>query len=262
MIKPYPLAWPRNLDFVPLLTLQQTLDPKLDLFYCEAHVSVPLEKISPTGGRRPFRTPLGGIVKSYEMNRLETRVQYGDADPRNYSLSQLEKLPQEEILKDVMANADVPEVVLKMRGVREGIPPEIEDFEALQGCEEILYHQTGRANYTRKIKTSFGLWQLRNPRTMIKNNLILYGIAGLHDPRFRRMRSTLRTDWLISAGRAHYRGYRNLDDVILPIQRALCRGKFWQDTGKVSRLTGRIDSRVINAQVYQLDKTPRYLVSV
>lgn len=262
MIKTYPLSWPRNLDFVPLLTLQKALDPNLELFYCEAHVSIPLEKISPSGGNRPVKTSLGGIMETDQINRLETNVRYGEPDPRNYTLSKLDKLPQQEILKDIMENADVPEAVLRARGIREGIPPKIEDLDVLQGCEEILYHQTGKGNYTNKIKKSFGLWQLRNPRTTIKNDLILYGVAGLHDPRFRRMKSILRTDWLISATRTRYHGWNNLGSSMLPLQQALCENKFWQDTGKASPLTGKIDSKVINAQVYELDKRPRYLISV
>ena len=45
-IKAFPDPYPRNVDFIPLLTLQNILQPKLEMFRFQGIVSVSTEKAS------------------------------------------------------------------------------------------------------------------------------------------------------------------------------------------------------------------------
>ena len=55
--KPYPREWPRILDLLPPLGLQVTLDKDLELYWCQATVSMQRGKIP----AKPIKTDLGVI---------------------------------------------------------------------------------------------------------------------------------------------------------------------------------------------------------
>lgn len=244
MIKPFPPFWPRNLDLVTPLSLQRALDPDLKLFYCVGHVSVPLERVSPR--REPIKTELGGIIERDTVHRGMTKVTYGA--PRRTGV----ELPQDEILEDVITYTvpkEVPEVVLGARGVREKIPKAFEDIEVFHGSDEVFYMQTSKGNRTRSLRRMLQL-PLSNPYYMAKEGLILHGFIKPYDFRLRRMRSILRTDWIAT----ETKGWRELEAHHLPLQRTLCSDKWWQDTAIPHPISSRIDSRLVKALVYLLDK--------
>lgn len=187
-----------------------------------------------------------------------TRIRYGT--PSNTSL----ELTQREVLEDIVASTGVelsslliPDVAIVRRGIGIEIPREIEDLECLQGCERLYHLQTARGNHIHKIRRTFGLYQLQNPYRLIKNDLILHRVVRSTDPRFRRMKSVLKTDWIT----APPFGWRHFKDDMLSIHRAMTRDRWWQDIGIPHPLTGQIDHRVIDAVVYILDRR-RELVAI
>lgn len=244
-IPAYPPNCCRTLDFIPVLSLQRALEPDLDVGYVEAVVSIKPREVIPL--HREVKTKLGGTIKQDDVNRRMTKIEYGKPSP-----SRLINLSQKEIFSDILANVpvreEVPEVVLRRRITREDIPKESEELEPLQGSDEIYHLQIARANHVHKIRKIFGLWQLENPYRLIKSDILQKGIVGYNDPVFRRFHSVLKTEWLIT----NRTGWRDLVPVMLPLHRALCRPRWWQDIGLPHPLTGRVDHTIIEAQVYRL----------
>jgi len=244
-IKPYPPNWCRTLDFIPVLSLQRALEPDLDVGYVEAVVSIKPKEVIPL--HREVKTKLGGTIKQDDINRRNTKIEYGKPAP-----SRLTSLSQREIFDDILTSVpireEVPEVVLRRRITREDIPKEAEELKPIQGSDEIYHFQIARANHVHKIRKMFGLWQLENPYRLIKSDILEKGIVSYYDPVFKRFRSVLKTEWLIT----NMKGWSDLVPVMLPLHKALCRPRWWQDVGLPHPLTGRIDHTVIEAQVYRL----------
>jgi len=242
-IEPFPPFFPRNVDLLTPLSLQEKLDPSLELFYCMGHVSVPL--MEATGGRE-VETDLGVKIKASSIHRGMTEVVYGRPEPTGMNLS------QREILENVVANTstrEVPEVVLEGRGVREDVPKELEEVDVFQGSDMVFYLQSSVGNRYRSLRRMLQL-PLSNPYRIARGALLLHKIVNPWDPVFKRMRSVLKTDWVIT----NRKGWTDLQAYHLPLQRTLCREKWWQDTAIPHPITSTIDSRLIKAQVYVLDK--------
>jgi len=259
MVESFNIDMPVILDFVPLLTLQEKLDPKLELFYCDTTVSVPLGKVS---GVKPRTTPLGGVVKEGLIHRGTTDIVYGMPDPTNYAVSQLDIFTQQEILQDIQAHVGIPEAVLQVRGAIEGIPKAVEDLEVFSGCEKVLHMLISRGNRIRSLRRMTGLL-LWNPYHPIKNDLAIYRYAqSANDPVFRRMKSIQKTDWMLMWDGQRYGSPRS-PSVVLPLQRGLVGQKarslgfkpteFYQDVGLPHPISGRINSRFIEARFYMLE---------
>lgn len=179
-----------------------------------------------------------------------TRVSYGT--PQTFG----DEFSHQEVLDDIVASTGlelgvlIPDVAISRRGVRVDIPKEIEELEALQGKDLLFHQQTAVGNHIHKIRRTFGLWQLQNPYRIIKNELILNGVVQPNDRCFRRMKSVLKTDWVI----APPTGWRGLKNEMLPIHRAMSKNRWWQDIGLPHALTGQINHTYLDATVYQLDR--------
>lgn len=246
-IKPLPSHCCRTLDFIPALSLQGALEPDLELGYVEAVVSIKPREVIPL--HREVKTKLGGSIKQDDIDRRMTKIEYGKPSPSRFiTLSQREIF--DDILNSVPIREEVPEVVLRRRISREDIPKEAEGLKPVQGSDEIYHLQIARANHVHKIRQMFGLWQLENPYDLIKSDIVTRKIVPYYDPVFRRIRSVLKTEWLIT----NRTGWSDLIPVMLPLHRALCRPRWWQDVGLPHPLTGRINHTIIEAQVYRLDR--------
>lgn len=242
-IDSFPPFFPRNIDLLTPLSLQEKLDPHLELFYCMGHVSVPLREA--TGGRE-VETNLGVRIKASSIHRGMTEVAYGTPTPTGTRLS------QREILEDVVANTstrDVPEVVLRSRGVRDDVPRKFEDVDVFEESDSIFYLQKAVGNRYRSLRRMLQL-PLSNPYRIAKGALLLHRVVSPYDPVFKRMRSVLKTNWVMT----NRMGWKELQAHNLPLQRTLCREKWWQDTAIPHPISSRIDSRLVKAQVYLLDK--------
>jgi hypothetical protein len=252
--KPYALNLPRNLDLVPVLSLQSTLDPKAEVGYLEAMVSVKPSDVGISPLHKQMSTSLGGIIKQDDIDRRVTKIEYGQLEPLNFvRFSQREIL--DDVIKSIPVKEEVPEVVLRQRLIIDDVPKEVENYQPFSGSQEIYHLQIARANHIHKIQKAFGLKQLQNPFSLIKQELCGNNIVGRKDPVFKRMKSVLKTesvmpDRLINDRRRNERLYFYM----LPLHRGLSQKRWWQDIGKPHPLTGRIDHRIVEAQVYLLDR--------
>jgi hypothetical protein len=248
MIEPFPPFFPRNIDLLTPLSLQEKIDPNLELFYCRGHVSVPLEEA--TGGKE-VKTDLGVRIRASPIHRAKTEILFGWPRPFGGAVS------QREILEDVVANTstrDVPEVILENRGVIEDLPRSIQEVDPFQGYEEVLYLQHSVGNRYRSLRHMLQL-PLSNPYRIAREALILHGVVKPWDPVFKRMKSVLKTDWIgVGLDKELRKGWMELEAQHLPLQRAIVRERWWQDTAIPHPISSIIDSRTVKAQVYILDK--------
>ncbi len=249
MVNPYPSEWPRNIDFLPVLSLQASLDPHLELAHCETLVSVPIGKA--TRGRS-IRTPLGGIIKQDETRRQMTNFVYGGIGAT--SLRTTSPVSQREILEDILGQVEVPDAVVKARVAKTDIPKAVENEKPVQGEDYLLHKDVTRANFIHKMRTSFGLYQLSNPYRIAMDDLVTHGITPQFEQKS-RIKSVLRTDWLVG----QTKGYSDLQPVLTRILNGLSSRKWWQDIGTPHPLSGRIDGRVVAAQVYLLARHDQLL---
>ncbi len=237
--------------------MQQALDPNLELYHFSGHVSVPFPNIFPS--RKPIKTDQGGVIKQSSTRRGVTEITYGMPNPTQFRLN------QREILEEITAIAPrlrfpdvaeepVPEVVFKIRGIREETPDEFEDIDVFQGNEEVFYRQIAKGNRTPSLRRMFQL-PLRNPYHMAKNGLVLHGMVQPKDPVFRRLRSVLSNDWIgVGNERGCRKGWMELEAYGTPLQRRLSRDKWWQDLAVPHPISDTIDHRIVKAQIYILDK--------
>ena len=239
-IEPYPPQYARNLDFIPIVGIQRALRPKQELYYFSGTVSVPFPQVSTM--RKPIKTELGGIIKSHPIMRNASEIRYGKAEPTGF------KCTQEEIHEEI-TGLELPEAVINQRGTVNKIPKIVENLKQLEGVDELYSLETSRGNFCKKFRRIFGL-KFFDPYRAMKNELVKYGIVRPSDPCFKRLRSVLMVDWI--TGRR--KGWSNLLDVILPLEQALCVDKWWQDTAIPHPINDTIDSRLIQARIYLLDK--------
>lgn len=239
-IEPYPPEYARNLDFLPIISVQRALGPNQELYYFSGIVSVPIQKVSTT--KKPIKTELGGTIRSHPIMRNASEIRYGKPEPTDF------RCTQKEIHEEIIG-LELPEAVINQRGKVENVPKQIEDLKPLQGVNELYSQETSRGNFCRKFRRMFGI-KFFNPYRAMKNELVEYDIVKPSDPCFKRLRSMLAVDWVIGPRK----GWREFLDILFPLERALCADKWWQDTAIPHPISDQIDSRLIKARIYLLDK--------
>ena len=248
IIDPYPPQWPRTLDFLSPLRLQTKVDPKLELYCFDGEVSFSAGASIREFSKIPETTELGVKIDRTLSSANRIRVHFGDVLPNTDELRS-----QSEILKDVedSSEIEVPDIVTKMRGAVEKIPPGLEEVESVQGSEYVFYEEGNRGNRTKSLRTMLNMQELRNPHEFIKGDLLKFGaVKSLKDPSVRRMRGIQKTNWIIT----DKKGYFELGPDILEIEKALCKNKWWQDLGIVKSFSGDVEGRIFDGQVYWLAK--------
>jgi len=186
IIDPYPPQWPRTLDFLSPLRLQTKVDPKLELYCFDGEVSFSAGASTRELSKIPETTELGVKIDRTLSSANRIRVHFGDVLPNTDELRS-----QSEILKDVedSSEIEVPDIVTKMRGAVEKIPPGLEEVESVQGSEYVFYEEGNRGNRTKSLRTMLNMQELRNPHEFIKGDLLKFGaVKSLKDPSVRRMR--------------------------------------------------------------------------
>lgn len=250
MIKPYPREWPRVLDFLPPLGLQVALDKDLELYYCVARVSIQKQKMP----LRPVETELGVNISVDNTSGNTVVAKYGTPTPTTDAPT------QKELLENVVENVpvDFPDIVIKKRGVVEKIPKILEDHESFQGVEDIFYQQTSRGNYTRMLRRAFHL-PIQNPFYFVKGPLLEHKIIkSPRDPIFRKIRSTLKTEWV----KTDVSGYLEFGRTgVFDLGKALSGKKWWQDIGLVHPIEARINSSLYKGNIYLLWKRRELIAS-
>ena len=250
MIKPYPPNWHRRLDFMPPMGLQVAAGAAdLELYHCHTHVTIQEPAMAQMS--RKAETEYG-TIKVNPMFRNAVDYEMGNPNPRNGIVP----IPQKEILGDIMDGlggavkviGDVPDVVIKSRGVVETIPPAVEEMPAFQGAESFFYHQNAYGNFIHKVRRALGIRSLENPYRFMKAELLRYRIIkSTHDPVLKKLRSTLKTEYVIT----DTSGWSDLGDGnILALERA--RMKWWTDIGKPTSFQIPINHMGVQGQIYRL----------
>ena len=270
--EPYPLEFPRILDFIPIHSLQAEIDPLQELFVYAGNVSIPMSE-------QPKRTQQNKdhniTITQSPQNRLHTAVKYGHINNEQTTTQEdLWEDVQDMMGIDIKSESTVPELSIKMRGLRNEIPYEVSDHTDLEGMEYIYQIQGSRGNRTKSYRERFGLSHIINPTYMIRNELRERGIWK--KTYNRRLRSILRTESMLAGGEHKKIGWSELFRMPVSIvqsdkkyrfpplagalNRSLSSKKWHWDYGVPTALTGKINSWDMNAVVYMLNK--RHSVAV
>ncbi|MBW2672040.1 MAG: hypothetical protein JRD89_01325 [Deltaproteobacteria bacterium] len=265
--QPYPLTFPRTLDFIPLHSLQSQVDPEQEIYFYVGNVSIP---ISQSEGifRRNKEHDL--TIRQNPINRTQTTIKFGGTN-NDTTITQKELW---NIIQDEMGFDTIPELAIRVRGLRNHVPENLYEYPELQDAEYVYQLQVSRGNRTKSFRERFGLWQLTNPTRLIKNELIERGIWRRRYSK--RIRSLLRTE-CITAGDgekrkgweelfkmpiAHLKGQKKyrFPPLSAQLNRELISNKWHHDMGIPSALTGKIDSLKMQSVVYLLAKRHKVIV--
>lgn len=250
MIKPYPDNWHRKLDFMPPMGLQVAAGAgNLELYYINSSVSIEEKSIPQV--RRSADTEYG-TIKVNPMFRNKVDYEMGSPQPRNGIVP----VPQREILDDIMDGlggavkvvGDMPDVVIRSRGVVEKVPPQVEKMPAFQGADSVFYHQDAVGNYIHRVRRALGTRSIANPYRFMKSDLLrMRIITSTNDPVLRKLRSTLKTQYLITDAT----GWSDIGDAgVLAFERA--RMRWWTDIGQPTRFRIPMNHLGVEGQVYRL----------
>lgn len=245
--QPFPDHYPRNVDFIPVLTLQNILQPNSEMFHFEGMVSVSVEKAKRLVDIKDKDTNLK--IRTVRGNRPHTTIQYpltGKVD------TSLPTVTGDEMIEDVVDLTGLPELtpelVIKKRGLKKKVPKSLEDVEALQSIENLYQHESSSGYHTKLLSSVLGV-RFFKPFLTMKAELVAKGILKPWEVDLRRMRSILPTDWLTSdsKGYDYFMGTGDLQKTL----EALGQGQFHQDT---ALFRGRVDGIPISNRVYVLEK--------
>jgi len=245
---PFPLDWARNVDFVPLLSLQAKMNEQQKLFYFKGRVS--MGKSTPT---EPIRTDLGISIAPSRIMRNAVDVSLGSPNPKNEI-----RLPQKEIWENVKEwYPDCPEVAIRTKGIVHDIPKNVMFEQPLDGVDNLYQQQTAIGNRYKRIRQQTMIWVV-NPLNIVRDGLYGHGVIRPGDPCMRRIRSVLATDYLLPSNKM---GYNILYPILIKLEQGL-RGKiegrangrnWWEDTAIPEIIRGNINNTSLNIRICQLD---------
>lgn len=235
------------------LSLQATVDPKQEVSYIEGHVS---EQTSAIPTSNPIKTELGVIINPFDRTARCTTIKFGVPDPTTG-----ERISQKEIMDDVRASLDVPDVIIKKRACIHKPPKKLpENMRVLETIDE-LYQIEESFGYRRRVA---GI-PCPSPSKIIKNELLSRGIIKkAKHPAFKRMRGVLLTSFILPAERVgrniEVKGWGILKGINHELQKILRIGKFWQDTGiPVKVETDPYDNTKATGWIYRMEDRGKLL---
>jgi len=245
--KPFPDQYPRNVDFIPLLTLQNTLQPNLEMFRFQGIVSVSAEKAKRLVDIKHKDTNLK--IRIVRGNRPHTLIDYPLTGKLDTSLP---TTTGEEIIENVMDLTGlpelIPELVIQERGIKIKPTKSLEEIEAIQGMENLYEHETACGYHPKLVSSVLGV-RFFKPFLTMRAELINKKILKPWEVDLRRMRSILPTDWLVGDDKGY--NYFMQTGALQPTLEALCEGKFHQDTALFQM---RVDGIPVSNRIYLLRK--------
>jgi hypothetical protein len=245
--KPFPDRYPRNVDFIPLLTLQNTLQPNLEMFRFQGIVSVSAEKARRIVDLKNKEANLK--IMTVRGNRPHTLIDYPLTGKLDTSLP---TTTGEAIIENVVKLTGqpelIPELVIKERGIKIKPTKSLEEIKAVQGMENLYQHETACGYHPKLVSSVLGV-RFFKPFLTMRAELINKKILKPWDVDLRRMRSILPTDWLVGDDKGY--NYFMQTGALQPTLEALCEGKFHQDT---AIFQGRVDGIPVSNRIYLLHK--------
>jgi len=245
--KPFPDRYPRNVDFIPLLTLQNTLQPNLEMFRFQGIVSVSVEKAKKLVDIKHKDTNLK--IKIVRGNRPHTLIEYPLTGKLDTSLPTTTGEEIIENVKDLTGLPElIPELVIQEREIKIKPPRSLEEIEAVQGIENLYQHETACGYHPKLVSSVLGV-RFFKPFLTMQAELVSKKILKPWEIDLRRMRSILPTDWLVGDSKGY--NYFMQTGALQPTLEALCEGKFHQDTALFQM---RVDGIPVNNRIYLLRK--------
>lgn len=252
-----PPTYPRVLDLLPVLSLQQDLDGGLEMnrFVGQASIGVKGNRDEiPTGDPR-FR------ITSNRMDRTRKDIVWDSGNLRD-------TITQRELWKDTVQRLAIekPEVTIRGRVTKQPVPEALSTSKEFDGMDSIHTEQVGLGNYYRMMRDRFGLAGLSNPYRLIQDDL--KGHDVWNDVLSPHIRSVLKSVKILAAGGGHTRGYSDLfrprvdKKFIFPpmagmLNHALADPKWWSDVAIPRRMLGHIDGTSVEAVLYILANRDR-----
>jgi hypothetical protein len=272
-IRPYPAQLPRSIDPVDKLGLQEELGAgDVKVYYLKGSVSYQTSKI------KPDRSTIGDskiTIRPISRNQIE--YQFGLSPMPTDSIV----APQKEILQEItesfgLGRAESFGISIKERTVLHEVSKlskEIQNHSAIQGTDCLLHYETSSGDYSGVVARTLNLPRgfMRSIPRLIRNELVEHEIIRASNPLLGRIRSTLRTEWIIP----EEKGWISLTDVMSQLHEDLTKYYWWQDVGIPRTIPlnivsgGKLDMAVfpgglispLNAQTYQLLKR-KYFVAL
>ena len=203
-------------------------------------------------------------IRIRKPSRNEVEYEFGQLSPIDSVIT-----TQHEILEDIVSGLGLERreealsISIKERLLLHRIkdlPKRMQNYKPLQGTNDLYHYQSAAGDFTGVVSRSFRLPRgfIRSIPRFIRNELVQHGIVKPNDPILGKMRSCLRTEWIIPEDR----GWPFLMGIMRPLHEDLTKPYWWQDVGLPTDVV--ITDGVItplNAQMYQLLRR-RHLVAV
>ena len=262
-IRPYPAQYERSIDPVDKLGLQEALGAgKLETYYLRGAVSYQAAKL-PSEVREAGKLGESRIIIR-PISRNQVEYLFGSVAPIDSVIK-----PQDEILRDIAGALGLERreealgVSIKERLILHKVSKlstELQDSEPLQGTSDLFHYQTAAGDFTGVVSRSLRLPRgfLRSPPRFIRNELIEHDIVKPTEPVLAKIRSALRTEWIIP----ETKGWSSLLGIMRPLHAGLTQPQWWQDVGVPTSVVIK-DGTItpLNAQMYQLLKR-KYIVAI
>ncbi|MHA1401804.1 MAG: hypothetical protein ACTSQE_15745 [Candidatus Heimdallarchaeaceae archaeon] len=238
------IRWNINVDFLPPLSIQAELDAKQEIYQLSAHISELTGRRVDTGVFSDLKFEIKTMPSTFNF----FEINWGSEDPEDYT-----RTTQEELWNEVISQVEIPDAIIKRRGVIHQVPDCLDHISPLQDADYLYDFQKGYGNRARALRDRLRV-RVANPYNIIKADLLQHGIVHTgSDPLLKRIRSLLGTEYLLPSNN---KGYDVLFPHQLEILRTLRGTKFWQDTAIPGRVVGDIDSSRMEAVLYKLDSRP------
>ena len=215
------------------------------------------------------------VRRTGSLGESRIRIRKPSLNEVEYEFGQLKPIDsvittQHEILEDIVSELglerreEVLGVSIKERLILHKIkdlPRRIQNYEPLQGCSDLFHYQTAVGDFTDVISRSLR-WPrgfIRSIPRLFRNELVEHEIVKANDPILGKLRSCLRTEWIIPEDR----GYPFLMGIIRPLHDDLIKPYWWQDVGIPTNVETTVNGMIapLNAQLFRLLRRP-YLVAV
>jgi len=244
----FPLSWCRNVDLIPIMSMQSKLNKDKEVFYFKGTASTSKSKETPN-----LTTELGINISPSSIDTNKLNVVYGTKIPNINGFLSLNEI-WEDTKKEL---PEMPDIVINQKGMVHKIPRNIIDESVIDGAEHLYQMQSSTRNPYSVLRKKINL-PIVNTYHIAKAGLLEHEKIRPRDPCFKRLRSVLKTDWIKPSNE---KGWYELQRILFKLERGL-RGKiegrkrginWWEDTAQPMYFGGHINHTELNVRVCMLD---------